>query len=51
MTTVEKTREGEFIERIEKLNTGELAMLRRGCGERGLDVYGVVTAEHLALLS
>jgi len=34
MTTTEKTREEEFIERIERLGTGELAMLRRGCGER-----------------
>jgi len=34
MTTTENTREEEFIERIEKLDTGELAMLRRGCGER-----------------
>ncbi len=34
MTTTEKTREEDFIERIEKLNMGELAMLRRGCGER-----------------
>ncbi len=34
MTTTEKTREEEFIERIERLDTGELAMLRRGCGER-----------------
>ncbi|MBI4774288.1 MAG: type I-E CRISPR-associated protein Cse2/CasB [Deltaproteobacteria bacterium] len=34
MTTSEKTPEGEFIERIERLDTGELAMLRRGCGER-----------------
>jgi len=34
MTTKEKTREDEFIERIEKLQTGELAMLRRGCGKR-----------------
>lgn len=34
MTTTEKTREREFIERVENLSTGELAMLRRGCGER-----------------
>lgn len=34
MTTTEKTREEEFIERIEKLDSGELAALRRGCGER-----------------
>jgi len=34
MTTAEKTREAEFFERIEDLGTGELAMLRRGCGER-----------------
>lgn len=34
MTITEKTREEEFIERIEGLDTGELAMLRRGCGER-----------------
>lgn len=34
MTTTEKTREEEFIERIGRLDTGELAMLRRGCGER-----------------
>lgn len=34
MKTIEKTREEEFIERIEKLGNGELAMLRRGCGER-----------------
>ena len=34
MTTPDKTREEEFIERIERLDTGELAMLRRGCGER-----------------
>lgn len=34
MTTTEKTREEQFIERIEKLDTGQLAMLRRGCGER-----------------
>lgn len=34
MTTTEKTPEEEFIERVEGLDTGELAMLRRGCGER-----------------
>ena len=34
MTTTEKNREEEFVERIEKLTTGELAMLRRCCGER-----------------
>ena len=34
MTTVEKTPEEEFIERVEKLDTGKLAALRRGCGER-----------------
>jgi len=34
MTVVEKTPEQQFVERIEKLDTGELAMLRRGCGER-----------------
>lgn len=34
MTTVEKTHEEEFIDRVEELGTGELAMLRRGCGER-----------------
>ena len=34
MTTTEKTHEEEFIERIERLDTGKLAMLRRGCGER-----------------
>ena len=34
MTTTEKTREVEFIERIERLDTGRLARLRRGCGER-----------------
>jgi len=27
-------REKEFIERIEQLDSGKLAMLRRGCGER-----------------
>lgn len=34
MTTTQNTREEEFIKRIERLDTGELAMLRRGCGER-----------------
>lgn len=34
MSSTEKTREEEFVERIEKLDTGQLAMLRRGCGER-----------------
>lgn len=34
MTTAEKTKEEAFIERIEKLDPGELAALRRGCGER-----------------
>lgn len=34
MTLTEKTPEQEFVERIEKLDTGQLAMLRRGCGER-----------------
>ena len=34
MTTTEKSREEEFIGRIERLDTGKLAMLRRGCGER-----------------
>lgn len=34
MTTTEKTREQEYIERIEKLYPRELAALRRGCGER-----------------
>ena len=40
MTTAEMTREAEasereeYIKRLEKLGTGELAMLRRGCGER-----------------
>lgn len=34
MTTTGKTREQEFIERIVKLDNGELADLRRGCGER-----------------
>jgi len=34
MTTEEKTKEESFIERIEALDTGELARLRRGCGER-----------------
>lgn len=34
MTTTQKTSEEEFIERIGKLDPGEIAMLRRGCGER-----------------
>lgn len=34
MTTAARTPEEEFIERVEKLDTGELATLRRGCGER-----------------
>jgi CRISPR type I-E-associated protein CasB/Cse2 len=34
VTATEKTREGDLIERIERLDTGKLAMLRRGCGER-----------------
>lgn len=34
MTTTEQTKEEAFIERIEKLDPGELAALRRGCGER-----------------
>ncbi len=34
MTITEKTREEEYIKRIEGLDNGELAMLRRGCGER-----------------
>jgi CRISPR system Cascade subunit CasB len=34
MTTTEHTKEEAFIERIEKLDPGELAALRRGCGER-----------------
>lgn len=34
MTTADKIREEDFIERIEKLDSGKLAMLRRGCGER-----------------
>jgi CRISPR system Cascade subunit CasB len=34
MTTIEKTREEAFIERIERLDTGELARLRRACGAR-----------------
>ncbi|MFA5064068.1 MAG: type I-E CRISPR-associated protein Cse2/CasB [Dehalococcoidia bacterium] len=33
MRTTERSREEEFIERIQGLDTGELAMLRRGCGE------------------
>lgn len=32
--TNEKDRENDFIERIERLGSGELAQLRRGCGER-----------------
>jgi len=32
--TNEKSREEELIERIERLDAGQLAMLRRGCGER-----------------
>jgi CRISPR type I-E-associated protein CasB/Cse2 len=34
MKTEEKTREQAFIERVEQLDPGELAALRRGCGER-----------------
>ncbi len=34
MTTTEKTREELFVERIERLDSGKLAMLRRGCGAR-----------------
>ncbi|MBI2865505.1 MAG: type I-E CRISPR-associated protein Cse2/CasB [Chloroflexi bacterium] len=34
MTTTERTREEEFTERVVRLDTGELAKLRRGCGER-----------------
>ncbi len=34
MAITERTNEEQFIERIERLNAGELAMLRRGCGER-----------------
>ncbi|MBN2074343.1 MAG: type I-E CRISPR-associated protein Cse2/CasB [Dehalococcoidales bacterium] len=34
MTLIVKTREQEFIARIERLGTDELAKLRRGCGER-----------------
>ncbi len=34
MTAETKTREQEFVERVEKLNPGELAALRRGCGAR-----------------
>ncbi|MFZ4508745.1 MAG: type I-E CRISPR-associated protein Cse2/CasB [Fimbriimonas sp.] len=34
MTTTEPTKEQAFIDRIERLNPGELAALRRGCGER-----------------
>lgn len=32
MTAIEKNRYEEFIQRIERLDTGKLAMLRRGCG-------------------
>ncbi len=35
MTTTEQTREEAFIQRIEGLDAGALALLRRGCGERG----------------
>lgn len=34
MTAKAKTREQEFVERVEKLDPGELAALRRGCGAR-----------------
>lgn len=34
MTAEERTPEEQFIERIEALDPGRLAMLRRGCGER-----------------
>ena len=34
MTTEEKTREQEFVGRVEGLDAGRLAVLRRGCGER-----------------
>ena len=34
MTATELTKEQAFIERIERLDPGELAALRRGCGER-----------------
>lgn len=34
MTVAEETREEQYIERIEGLDAGDLAMLRRGCGER-----------------
>ena len=34
MTTTQKTREEAFVECIEGLDTGDLARLRRGCGER-----------------
>lgn len=34
MTTTDRTRENEFIKHVEGLDTGKLAMLRRGCGER-----------------
>lgn len=34
MTEAERTREEEYVDRIEGLDAGDLAMLRRGCGER-----------------
>jgi CRISPR system Cascade subunit CasB len=34
MKTAEATREEEFITRVESLDSGQLARLRRGCGER-----------------
>lgn len=34
MTTDTKTREQEFVTRIERLEPGEMAALRRGCGAR-----------------
>ena len=34
MKTQETSKEAEFIKRIERLDAGELAQLRRGCGER-----------------
>jgi len=34
MTDISTNREEEFIQRIEKLNSGQLAALRRGCGKR-----------------
>jgi CRISPR system Cascade subunit CasB len=34
MSSAERTREDEFIQSIEQLDTGQLAMLRRGCGAR-----------------